>query len=108
MEPKQKQYPAVDVTGDRSKVQCCQEQFCIGTWNVRSMNQGKLEVVKQEMARVNVDILGISELKWTGMGEFNSDDHYLLLRAGILQKKWSSHHGQQKSLKCSTWMQSQK
>ena len=69
------QYPAVDVTGDRSKVQCCKEQYCIGTWNVRSMNQGKLEVVKQEMARVNIDILGISELKWTGMGEFNSDDH---------------------------------
>ena len=62
MEPKQKQYPAVDVTGDRSKVQCCKEQYCIRTWNVRSMNQGKLEVVKQEMARVNVDILGISEL----------------------------------------------
>ena len=74
---KQKQYPAVDVTGDRSKVQCCKEQYCIGTWNVRSMNQGKLEVVKQEMARVNIDILGISELKWTGMGEFNSDDHYI-------------------------------
>ena len=87
-----------------------------------SMNQGKLEVVKQEMARVNVNILGISELKWTGMGEFNSDDHYiyycrqeslrrplyLLLQAGIPQKKWSSHHGQQKSLKFSTWMQSQK
>ena len=66
MNPKQKQYPAVDVTGDRSKVQCCKEQYCIGTWNVRSMNQGKLEVIKQEMARVNVDILGISELKWTG------------------------------------------
>ena len=69
MEPKQKEYPAVNVTGDRSKV-----QYCIGTWNVRSMNQGKLEVIKQEMARVNVDILGISELKRTGMGEFNSDD----------------------------------
>ena len=67
----------MDVTGDRSKVQCCKEQYCIGTWNVRFMNQGKLEVVKQEMARVNVDILGISELKWTGMGEFNSDDHYI-------------------------------
>ena len=65
----------MDVTGDRSKVQCCKEQYCIGTWNVRSTNQGKLEVVKQEMARVNVDILGISELKWTGMGEFTSDDH---------------------------------
>ena len=77
MEPKQKQYPAVDVTGDRSKVGCYKEQYCIGTWNVRSMTQGKLEVVKQEMARVNVDILGISELKWTEMGEFNSDDHYI-------------------------------
>ena len=65
------------MTGDGSKVQCCKEQYCIGTWNVRSMNQGKLEVVKQEMARVNIDILGISKLKWTGMGEFNSDDHYI-------------------------------
>ena len=77
MEPKQKQYPVVDVTGDRSKIRCCKEQYCIGTWNVRSMNQGKLEVVKQEMARVNIDILGISKLKWTGMDEFNSDDHYI-------------------------------
>ena len=75
--PKQKQYPAVAVTGDSSKVRCCKEQFCIGTWNVRSMNQGKLEVVKQDMARVNVDILGIREVKWIGMGEFNSDDHYI-------------------------------
>ena len=64
-------------TGDGSKVQSCKEQYCIGTWNVGSMNQGKLEVVKQEMARVNVDILGISKLKWTGLGEFNSDDHYV-------------------------------
>ena len=77
MEPKQKQCPLVDVTGNGSKVQSCKEQYCIGTWNVRFMNQGKLEVVKQEMARVNVDILGISELKWTGVGEFNSDDHYI-------------------------------
>ena len=83
MEPKQKEYPGVDVTGDRSKVRCCKEQYCIGTWTigtwtmVRSMNQGKLEVVKQEMARVNVDILGISKVKWTGMGDFNSDDHYI-------------------------------
>ena len=69
--------PVVGVTGDRRKVRCCTEKYCIGTWNVRSMNQGKLEAVKQEMARVNVDILGISELKWTGMGEFNSDDHYI-------------------------------
>ena len=77
IEPKQKQNPVVDVTGDRSKVRGHKEQYCIGTWNVRSMNQGKLEVVKQEMARMNIDILGISELKWTGMGEFNSDDHYI-------------------------------
>ena len=72
-----KRNPVVDMTGDRSKVQCCKEQYCIGTWNVRSINQGKLEVVKQEMARVNISILGISWLKWTGMGEFNSDDHYI-------------------------------
>ena len=80
VEPKQKQHPVVDVTGDGSKVRCCKEQYCIGTWNVRSMNQGKLEVVKQGFdlsTRVNVDILGISELKRTGMGEFNSDDHYI-------------------------------
>ena len=77
MEPKQKQYPVVHVTGDRSKVRYCKEQYCIGTWNVRSMNQGKLEVIKQETAKVNVDLLGISKLKWTEMGEFNSDDHYI-------------------------------
>ena len=73
-EPKQKQRPVVGVTGDGSKVRCCKEQYCIGTWNVRAMSQGKLEVVKQEMARVNVKILGISELKWTGIGEFNSEE----------------------------------
>ena len=67
----------MDVTGDRSKIQCCKEQCCIVTWNVRFIIQGKLEVVKQEMARVNIDIIGIRELKWTGMGEFNSDDHYI-------------------------------
>ena len=101
MEPKQKQYPAVDVTGDGSKVRCCKEQYCIGTW---SMNQGKLEVVKHEMARVNVDILGISEPKWTGMGEFNPDDHYIyycgqesLGRKGVALIV-------NKSPKCSTWV----
>ena len=80
----------MDVTGDRSTVRYCKEQYCIGTWNVRSMNQGKLEVVKQEMPRVNINILGISELNWTGMGEFNSDDHYIyycghksLIRNGV-------------------------
>ena len=67
----------MDVSGDRSKIQCCKEQYCIGTWNARSMNQGKSEVAKQEMVIVNVNILGISDLKWTGMGEFNSDDHYI-------------------------------
>ena len=76
-EPKQKQCPVVDVTGDGSKVRCCKKQYCKGTWNVRSMNQSKLEVVKEEMARVNIDILGITELKWTGMGEFSSHDHYI-------------------------------
>ena len=87
MEPKQKQYPAVDVTGGGSKVWCYKEQYCIGTWDVRSMNQGKLEVVKQEMARVNVNILGINKLKWTGMGEFNSDDHYIYYcRQGSLRR----------------------
>ena len=77
MDPKQKQHAVIDVTDDGSKLQCCKEQYCIGTWNVRTMNQDKLEVVKQEMARVNIDILGISELKWIGMDEFNSDDQYI-------------------------------
>ena len=77
MKPKQKQHQAVNVIGDGSKVQCCKEKYCIGIWDVRSMNQGKLEVVKQKMTSVNFDILGISELKWTEMGEFNSDDHYI-------------------------------
>ena len=102
MEPKQTQYPAVDMTGDRSKVQCYKEQYCIGTWNVRSMNQGKLEVVKQETARVNINILGINELKRTGMGEFHSEDYYIyyfrqesLIRNGIAIII-------NKSLKCST------
>ena len=76
MEPKKKQHPVVDVTGDGSKVLCCKKQYCIGTWNIGSMNQGKLEVVKQEMGKANKDILGINELKWTRMGEFNSRDHY--------------------------------
>ena len=68
----------VDVSGGESKVQCCKKQYCTGTWNVRFMNQGRLEVVNQELARVKkINILGISELKWTGMGEFNSDDHYI-------------------------------
>ena len=82
----------------------------IGTWNVRSMNLGKLEVVKQEMARVNINILGISELRWTGMGGFNSDDHYIYYcgQESIRRNGVDRHHSQQKNLKCSTWMQSQK
>ena len=108
MEPRQKQYPVMDVTGDRIKVRCCKEQYCIGTSNVRSMNQGKLEVVKQEMARVNVNILGISGLKWTGVGEFNSDDPYIyycgqesLSRNGVAIMV-------NKSLKCSCIVKSNK
>ena len=81
----------MNVTGDGNKVQCYKEQYCIGTWNVRSMNQGKLEVVKQEVARGNVDILGISKLNWTGMGEFNSDDHLLLwARIPLEEMEWPS------------------
>ena len=98
----------MDVTGDGNKVGSYKEQYCIGTWNVRSMNQAKLEVVKQEMTRMNIDILGISKLKWTGMGEFNSDDHYnyycgqeSLRRNGVVLKV-------NKSPKCSTWVQPQK
>ena len=82
METKQKQHTAVDVTGDGSQVQCCKEQYCRGIWN-----QGKLEVVKEELARVNIHILGISELKWTGMGEFHSDDHYIYVGKNPLEKR---------------------
>ena len=108
MEPKQKQYPVVDGTGDRSKVQCCKQQYCTGTWNVRSMNQGKLGVVKQEMARVNVNILGISKLKWTGMGEFNSDDHYIYYCGQESLRRNGVAIMVNKSPKCRTWMKSQK
>ena len=76
-EPKQKQHPVVDVTNVGDEVQCLKEEYCIGTWNVRSMNQGKLGMVKQEMGRVNFDIFGINELHWTRMGKFNSDVHYI-------------------------------
>ena len=77
MEPKQKQHPVVDVNGDGSNVWCCKEQYCIGISNVRPMNQGKFEEIKQEMARMNLNILGISKLKWNAMGEFNSDDYHI-------------------------------
>ena len=98
----------MDVTGDRSKVLCCKEQYCIGTWNVRSMNQDKLEMVKQEMVRVNVDILGIRELKWTGMGEFNSDDHSIYYCGQESLRRNGIAIMVNKSPKCSNWMQSQK
>ena len=98
----------MDVTDDGSKVQCYKEQYCIGTWNVKSKNQGKLEVVKQEMARVNADIPGISKLKWTGMGEFNSDDHYIYYCGQESLRSNGVAITVNKSLKCSTWMQSQK
>ena len=107
-EPKKKQHPVVDVTSDGSNVRCCKEQYCLGTWNVSSMNQSKLEVVKQEMARVNIDILGISELRWTGMGEFNSDDHYIYYCGQESLRRNGVAIMVNKSPKCSTWMQSQK
>ena len=105
-EPKQKQYPVVDTTDDGSKVRCCKEQYCIGTWNVRTMNQGKLEVVKQEMARVNTDIFRINKLKWTGMGECNSEDHYIYYCGQESLRRNGVAIIVNKSLKCSTWMQS--
>ena len=102
-EPKQNQHTVVDVSGDGSKVQCCKEQYCIGTWNVRSMNQGKVEVVKQGMARVNINILGISQLKWTGKGEFNSDDHYIYYCGQeSLRRNEVAIIVNKSSLKCST------
>ena len=108
MELKPKQYPVVDVTGDRSRVRCHKEQYCIGTWNVRFMDQGKLEVVKQEMVRVDVGILGIRELKWTGIGEFNSDDHYIYYYGQESLRRNGVAIMVNKSPKCSIWMQSQK
>ena len=108
MEPKQKQYLVLYVTGDGRKAQCCKEQYCIGTWNVTSMNQGKLEVANQEMARVNINILGISELKWTGRGEFNSDDHYIYYCGQESLRRNGVAIIVNKSLKHNTWGQSQK
>ena len=107
-EPKQKQCPVVDVTGDQSKLRSCKEQYCIGTWNVRPMNQDKLGVIKQEMARVNIDILGISKLQWTGMGEFNSDDHHIYYCGQEFLRRNEVAIIVNKGPKYSTWMQSQK
>ena len=106
--PKHKQCFIPDVCGGENKVRGCKEQYHNGTWNIRSMNQGKLEVVKQEMARVTVDILGISELKWTGMGEFNSDDHYVYYCGQESLRENGVAITVNNSPKCSTWMQSQK
>ena len=107
-EPKQKQHLAMDVTDDGSPVQGCKEQYCIGTWNVRSMNQGKLEVVKQEMERVNINVLGISELKLTGMGKFNSDDHYIYYYGQESLRRNGVALIVNKNMQRSTWLQSQK
>ena len=104
----QKQHPVVDVTGDGSKVWYCKEQYCIGAWNVMSMNQGKLEVVKQEIAIVNIDILGVSELKWTGKGKSNSDDHCIYYCGQESLRRNGVTIIVSKSLKCSTWFQSHK
>ena len=95
------------VSGGERQVQCCKEQCCIGTWSVKSMNQGQLDVVKQEMAREKIHILGISELRWTGMGKFNSDDHYIYYcgQESLRRNVALIVNG---SLKCSTWLQSQK
>ena len=94
--------------GCESKVRCCTEQYCIGTWNVRSINQSKLDVVKQEMARMCISILGVSESKWMGMGEFNSDDHYIYYCGQEPLRRNRVAIIVNKSLKCSTWVQSQK
>ena len=104
----QKQHPVVDMTGDGNKIRCYKEQYCIGTWNVRSMNQGKLKVVKQEMARVNVDNIGISEIKWTGMGEFNAGEHYIYYCGQESLRRNGVAIIVNKSPKYSTWMQSQR
>ena len=109
MESKQNQHPAVDVTGVGNKVQCCKEPYCIGTWNV-PMNKGKLEVVKKEMARMIIDILGSRELKWTGIGEYNSDELYIYYcgKESLRGNGVAITVKKKKSPKCSTWMQSQK
>ena len=97
----------MDVSGDRSKIQCSKEQYCIGTWNVKSMNHSKLDMVKKKMARLNVDILGISKLKWTGMGFFNSDDYYIYYCGQESLRRNGIDFIVNKNLKCSTWVQSQ-
>ena len=97
----------MDVSGDESKIQCCKEQFCIGTWNLRSINQGKLDMVKQEMIRINIDLLGISEIKLMGMDGFNSDDHYIYHCGQEFLRRNGVALIVNNSPKC-TWVQSQK
>ena len=94
--------------GGEGEVWCCKDQYCTGTWSVKSMNQGKLEVVKGKMARVSMDILGVSELKWTGMGKFNSDDHYINYCGQESLRRNRVALIVNESLKCSTWVLSQK
>ena len=107
--PKQKQWSVIDVSGGGSKIRCNKKQYWIGTWNITSMNQCKLDMAKQEIARLNINILGIHELKWMGTGKFNSDDHYIYdYGEESIRKKWSSPHSQQKNLKSSTWVKPQK
>ena len=97
------------MSGGKSKGQCCKEKYCIGTWNVRFINQDKLEVVKQEMAIVNIDILGNGELKWTGMGKFYSDDHYIYYCGQkIFRRNGVALIVNKKRMKCSIWVQFQK
>ena len=107
-EPKWKQHPIVVISGDGSQVLCCKEHYCTGTWKFRSRNQGKLDVVTQEMARMNIDILEISELEWTGMREFNSDDDFMYYRGQNFLRRNGVALIINKSPKCSTWVQSQK
>ena len=98
----------MDVTSDASKVQCCKQQYCKGTWSVRCMNQGKLDVVKEEIAKVNTDIFGLNELKWTGMGEFNSDDHYIYYCGQESLRRNGVALIVNKESEMQYWMQSQK
>ena len=106
--PKCTQCTVLNVFGDESKIQCCKEQYFIGTWNVRSMNQGKLDVVKQEMVRIDIDIIGINELKWMGMGKFNSEKHYIYYCGQESHRRNGVALIISKSPKCSTWVHPQK
>ena len=102
--PRQIQHLVVNVFGDKRKISCCKEQYCLGTWNVRSLNQGKLDVVKQEMVRLNINILGISKLKWMGMGEFNSDGHCIYYYEQESHRRNGVALIINHSLKYSTWV----